>query len=156
MPTVENEALKFRKVNLGVSWQDLLARLNTTSARVRLTWGTFWRMKIYIFRYRQIERSRTRASLIRNVQRRRRYLGSLSPPPKNKRGEYTPPTPRHVSRTFFTAHSSLDGNPGNGNDNVHALLLCTLPLVAECTILFVVPVGADSAVHAPAAVLLGL
>jgi hypothetical protein len=50
--------------------------------------------------------------------------------------------------------NTLDSDPGNRNDNVHALLLGALPLVAECAVLLVVPVGADGAVHAAAAVLL--
>lgn len=50
----------------------------------------------------------------------------------------------------------LDSDPGNGNDDVHALLLGSLPLVAVCAILLVVPEGADCAVHAAASVLLGL
>ena len=50
----------------------------------------------------------------------------------------------------------LDSDPGNGNDDVHALLLGSLPLVAVCAILLVVPESADCAVHAAAAVLLRL
>jgi hypothetical protein len=69
-----------------------------------------------------------------------------------------------LSRTSLISSSSshhesrsqapLDGDPGNRNHNVHALLLRALPLVAVCAILLVVPIGADSAVHAAAAVLL--
>jgi hypothetical protein len=55
-----------------------------------------------------------------------------------------------------TAITLLDSDPRNGNDNVHALLLGRLPLVAVGAVLFVVPEGADGAVHAAAAVLLGL
>lgn len=50
----------------------------------------------------------------------------------------------------------LDSDPGNRNDDVHAFLLGSLPLVAVCAILLVVPEGADCAVHAAAAVLLRL
>lgn len=49
----------------------------------------------------------------------------------------------------------LDSDPCDGDDNVHALLLGRLPLVAVCAVLLVVPEGADSAVHAATAVLLG-
>jgi hypothetical protein len=50
----------------------------------------------------------------------------------------------------------LQSNPGDGDDNVHALAVGSLPLVGECAVLLVVPVGANGAVHAAAAVLLGL
>lgn len=50
--------------------------------------------------------------------------------------------------------ATLYSDPGNGDDNVHTLLLCTLPLVAVCSVLLVVPEGTDGAVHAAAAVLL--
>lgn len=49
----------------------------------------------------------------------------------------------------------LDSNPGDGNDNVHALLLGSLPLVAVCAVLLVVPEGANRAVHAATTVLVG-
>jgi hypothetical protein len=49
----------------------------------------------------------------------------------------------------------LDSDPGNRNDNVHALLLGSLPLVAVCAVLLVVPEGANCAVHAATAVLVG-
>ena len=49
----------------------------------------------------------------------------------------------------------LDSNPGDGNDNVHALLLGSLPLVAVCSVLLVVPEGANRAVHAATTVLVG-
>lgn len=51
---------------------------------------------------------------------------------------------------------SLDRNPRNRDDDIHALLLRRLPLVAVRAVLLVVPEGADRAVHAAAAVLLGL
>jgi len=47
----------------------------------------------------------------------------------------------------------LDSDPCDGDDNVHALLLSRLPLVAVCAILLVVPEGANSAMHAATAVL---
>lgn len=50
----------------------------------------------------------------------------------------------------------LDGNPGNGDDNVHALCVGRLPLVRVGSVLLVVPEGADGAVHAAAALLLNL
>jgi hypothetical protein len=59
-----------------------------------------------------------------------------------------------VARARSRTLHHLDSDPGNRNDNVHALLLRALPLVAECAVLLVVPVGANSAVHAAAAVLL--
>ncbi len=49
----------------------------------------------------------------------------------------------------------LDSDPGNGDDNIHALLLGSFPLVAVCAILLVVPEGANCAVHAATAVLFG-
>ena len=52
--------------------------------------------------------------------------------------------------------SLLDRNPRNRNHNIHALLLRGFPLVAVGAVLVVVPEGADGAVHAAAAVLLGL
>ena len=57
---------------------------------------------------------------------------------------------------FFScqARPSLDSNPGDGNNGIHALLLGPRPLVAVCAVLLVVPVGADCTVHASAAVLL--
>lgn len=60
-------------------------------------------------------------------------------------------TPQHRSGRLGTP---LDSDPGNGNDDIHALLLGALPLVAEGAVLLVVPVGANGAVHAAAAVLL--
>lgn len=48
----------------------------------------------------------------------------------------------------------LDGNPGNGDDNVHALAVGSLPLVRVRSVLLVVPEGTNSAVHATAALLL--
>jgi hypothetical protein len=55
-----------------------------------------------------------------------------------------------------TAIILLDSDPRHGNDNVHALLLGRLPFVAVGAVLLIVPEGANSAVHATAAVLLGL
>lgn len=51
---------------------------------------------------------------------------------------------------------SLYGDPSNRNDNIHALLLGGLPLVAVRSILLVVPVRTYRAVHAAAPVLLRL
>ena len=48
----------------------------------------------------------------------------------------------------------LDGNPGNGDDNVHALAVGSLPLVRVGSVFLVIPECADSAVHAAAALLL--
>jgi hypothetical protein len=59
-----------------------------------------------------------------------------------------------VKHLDISIQTILDSDPGNRNDNVHALLLRAFPLVAECAVLLVVPVGADGAVHAAAAVLL--
>jgi hypothetical protein len=61
------------------------------------------------------------------------------------------PTPIHNTPLY----ASLDSHPRDSNDNIHALLLRARPFVAVCPILLVVPVRADSAVHAAAAVLLG-
>lgn len=75
-------------------------------------------------------------------------------------------TPVSISSSLFCSPSlplsspkeerSLYGDPGDGDDDVHALLAGTLPLVAVCAVLLVVPVRADSAVHAAAAVLVWL
>jgi hypothetical protein len=50
----------------------------------------------------------------------------------------------------------LDGHPRNRNHDIHALLLARIPLVAIRAVLLVIPVRAHGAVHATAAVLLGL
>lgn len=46
------------------------------------------------------------------------------------------------------AGNHLDGDPGDANHNVHALLLGSFPLVTPGSILLVIPEGADSTVHA--------
>lgn len=61
-----------------------------------------------------------------------------------------------ITSTGLVAVYLLDSDPGNGNDNVHALGVGSLPLVCVRSILFVVPEGADSAVHAAAALLLNV
>ena len=50
---------------------------------------------------------------------------------------------------------TLYGDPSDCDDDIHTLLLRSLPLVAVSPILLVVPVRANRAVHATAAVLLG-
>ena len=66
----------------------------------------------------------------------------------------TPPT--QVTYTPTRTRNNLYGDPGDCDDDVHSLLLGGLPLVAVCSVLLVVPVRTHSAVHAAAAVLLGL
>ena len=66
----------------------------------------------------------------------------------------SPPT--QVTYTSTRARNNLYGDPGDCDDDVHALRLGGLPFIAVCSILLVVPVRADRAVHAAAAVLLGL
>jgi hypothetical protein len=68
-------------------------------------------------------------------------------------GIYNPSS--RIQNIFSAQRHTLDGNPGNGNDDFHALLLRALPLEAVCAVLLVVPVGSDSAVHTTAAVLVG-
>jgi hypothetical protein len=50
----------------------------------------------------------------------------------------------------------LNSDPSNRNHNIHALLLGRLPLIAVRSILLVVPVRTNRAVHAAAPVLLRL
>jgi hypothetical protein len=45
----------------------------------------------------------------------------------------------------------LDANPVDADNNIPALLLGAVPLIAESSVLLRVPEGADSAVHAAAA-----
>ena len=66
-----------------------------------------------------------------------------------------PPTTQ-VTYTSTRIRNNLYGDPGDCDDDVHSLHLGGLPLVAVCSVLLVVPVRADGAVHAAAAVLLGL
>ena len=66
-----------------------------------------------------------------------------------------PPTTQ-VTYTSTRIRNNLYGDPGDCDDDVHSLHLGGLPLVAVCSVLLVVPVRADGAVHAAAAVLLRL
>lgn len=66
------------------------------------------------------------------------------------------PPPTQVTHTPTRARNNLYGDPGDCDDDVHSLHLGGLPLVAVCSVLLVVPVRTDRAVHAAAAVLLGL
>ena len=69
------------------------------------------------------------------------------------------PNPRFIecslnSSCYTSTDNALYGDPCNRDDDVHALLFRSLPLVAVSPIFLVVPVSANCAVHATAAVLL--
>lgn len=83
---------------------------------------------------------------------RRPHLAYRQPIHQIRRRLVVQGTLRHPSGRLG---NPLNSDPGNGNDDIHALLLGALPLVAEGAVLLVVPVGANGAVHAAAAVLLG-
>ena len=63
--------------------------------------------------------------------------------------------PSHAMRTYYCRQSAStgysNGDPVDADDDIHALLLGTVPLVAEGSVLLRVPEGADGAVHAAAA-----
>lgn len=67
----------------------------------------------------------------------------------------SPHTHTHPPTSPLKPKSTLDSNPSNHNNDIHALRLCARPLVAKCAVLLVVPVRAHSAVHAAAPVLFG-
>jgi hypothetical protein len=106
-----------------------------------------------IFRYHQISRLKDTRFAIRNAHDKATTF-QASPNYKGLPGGIYNPSSR-IQNIFSAQRHTLDGNPGNGNDDFHALLLRALPLEAVCAVLLVVPVGSDSAVHATAAVLVG-
>lgn len=67
--------------------------------------------------------------------------------------------PSHAMRTYYCRQPASqpastgysNGDPVDADDDVHALLLGTVPLVAEGSVLLRVPEGADGAVHSAAA-----
>jgi hypothetical protein len=94
---------------------------------------------------------------------RRRSLAPTPLPSKSRRHSIQPliqPSPSSsLPHTPLLSPSNthiLDPHPRHRHDNIHALVQRALPLEAVGAVALVIPERADGAVHAAAAVLLGL